>query len=737
MIRIATAALASLLALAPTGAGAADDALRLPPRDPAIEARIADLVARMTLEEKVGQMFMEACPDDKVGSRLEEGAFGALLNCAKGEVMADAQARARKTRLGIPLLFGRDVIHGYRTLFPVPLGLAASFDPEVWTTAAEMTAREGAGDGLNLAFGPMVDVSRDGRWGRVVEGPGEDPWLAARFAADQVRGQHHGGIGSALKHFVGYGAARAGRDYAEADISNATLGDVYLPPFRAGLENGAEVIMAAFGALNGVPGTANHRTLTDLLKVRWGFDGFVLSDWDAIRELLKHGLAADTEDAVAMAVNAGLDMEIAGLLIPEHLPGLVRSGRVSQARIDDAVTRILRVKFRMGLFDTAPLPGTAAPIPLAAPEIRDAARDAARRSVVLLKNDGDLLPLVKPPERIVVVGRAAMDPSDHMGAWGAQADQKDTPLFAEELRRRLAPHGTRVVYSMGCDDDCLEPDKDEFDDAVAAAKHADLIVAMLGEPWYMTAESTSRTKLGLPNHQQELLDRLAATKRPLLLITLAGRPMVMTEAMPKARAVFYAYSPGTMTAPALVDLILGEASPSARLPMSLPRAVGQLPYSYDALPTGRPVPDSKSDDLWARYIDEEITPLFPFGYGLSYTKFAYGDLRLSAARLGRKDTLTAEVAVTNTGKRRGREIVQLYVHDVVAARSRPMRQLKGLGRVDLAPGETRRVKIEVPVAELGYHDDDGGYVVEPGRFEVFVGGSSLADLTADFEVTAD
>lgn len=734
MVRFIVATVAFLLALASVRA---DEAPWPHPRDPAIEARIADLVGRMTLEEKVGQMFMEACPDDLAGPRLEQGAFGAMLNCAKAETMADAQARARKTRLGIPLLFGRDIIHGYRTLFPVPLGLAASFDPEVWTIAAEMTAREAAGHGLNLAFGPMLDVSRDGRWGRVVEGPGEDPWLASRFAEAQVRGQHHGGIGSALKHFVGYGAARAGRDYAEADISDSMLGDVYLPPFRAGLENGAEVVMAAFGALNGVPGTANRRTLTDILKTRWGFDGFVLSDWDAIHELLKHGLAATPEEAVEKAVNAGLDMEIAGLLIPEHLPALVRAGRVSQARIDDAVTRILRVKFRMGLFDTAPRSDVAPPIPLAAPEIRDAARDVARRSIVLLKNDHDLLPLVKLPKRIAVIGRAAMDASDHMGAWGALADQTDTPLFAEELRRRLAPHGTKVVYSMGCDDDCLEPDEGEFADAVAEAKKADLIIAMLGEPWYMTAESTSRTRLGLPNFQQRLLDRLAATGRPVLLITLAGRPMVMTEAMPKARAVFYAYSPGTMTAPALVDLILGEANPSARLPMSLPRAVGQLPMSYDALPTGRPTPLMKDDDLWARYIDEEITPLFPFGYGLSYTRFAYSDLRLATTRLGPKDTLSADVAVTNTGRRPGREIVQLYVHDLVAARSRPVRQLKGLGRVDLAPGETKRVTIEVPIADLGYHDDDGRYIVEPGRFQLFVGGSSLADLRADFEVTTE
>ncbi len=736
MIPFRAAVVALLLAVSPLAH--AGEPLSRATRDPAIEARIADLVSRMTLEEKVGQMFMEACPGilDKPG--LDQGAYGALLNCEEAPTIVAAQARARASRLGIPLFFGRDIIHGYRTLFPVPLGLAASFDPEVWTSAMEWTAREAATEGVTLSFGPMLDVSRDGRWGRVVEGPGEDPWLASRIAEASVLGQRRGGLGAALKHFVGYGAARAGRDYAEADISDSMLADVYLPPFRAGLDSGAEIVMAAFGALNGVPGTANRRTITDLLKTKWGFDGIVLSDWDAIRELMNHGLAATPEEAVEKAVNAGLDMEIAGHFIPRHLPGLVRAGRVPEARIDDAVSRILRVKFRFGLFEPGDKRHAAAPpVPLAAPEIRAAARDIARRSIVLLKNDRDLLPLVKPPKRIVVVGRAAMDPSDHMGAWGAVAVQTDTPLFVEELRRRLAPRGTKVIYSEGCDDDCLEPDVDEFDDAVEAAEKADLVIAMLGEPWYMTAESTSRTRLGLPNHQQELLDRLAATKRPIVLVTLAGRPMVMSEASPKATSVLYAYSPGTMTAPALVDLILGEASPSARLPMSMPRAVGQLPMSYDALPTGRPLPDDKTDDLWARYIDEEITPLYPFGFGLSYTRFAYADLKLAADRLGQKDTLSAEITVTNTGKRPGREIVQLYVRDVVASRSRPLRQLKGLARVDLAPGEVRRVRIDVPVSALGFNDDDGRYAVEPGRFEAYVGGSSLAETKAEFEVTKD
>lgn len=706
-------------------------------RDPAIEAKIADLVSRMTLEEKIGQMFIESWTEELDGAAIEAGGYGAIINCPSAETVAEAAARAAKSRLGIPLLFGRDIIHGYRTLFPVPLGLAASFDPEVWAKAAEMTSREAASHGVNFTFGPMVDVSRDGRWGRTVEGPGEDPWLGARYAEAYVRGQRRGGLASTMKHFVGYGAARAGRDYAEADISTPTLHDVHLAPFRAGLGAGADLFMAAFSVLNGVPGTVNARMNLGLLKRDWGFDGPLITDWDGIRELLNHGLAVDEAQATERAINAGIDMEIAGHFVPRHLPELVRSGRVSTERIDDAVTRILRLKFRLGLFDA---PGVkrdvAPPIPLAAPEIRAAAHDAARRSIVLLKNEHELLPLTHPPKRILVVGHAAVDASDHMGAWGAVALQEDTPLFYKELKRRLEPRGVHVSFAEGCDDDCLEPDPKEFAEAEAAAGKADLVIAMLGEPWYMTAESTSRTRLGLPNQQQKLLDRLARTGKPIVLVTLAGRGMAMGEAVAKARAVFYAFSPGTMTGPALVDLLLGEATPSARLPVSLPRSVGQLPMSYDRLPTGRPDPSDKTDNLWSRYIDEEVTPLYPFGFGLSYTTFTYGRPRLAKATVGLGGRISVDVPVSNTGERAGREMVQLYVRQPVAMRSRPVRQLKAIARVDLKPGETQIVRLEVPVAELAFHDDDGRGAVEPGRFEIFVGGSSEATAKAEFEVVA-
>jgi len=705
--------------------------------DAEIESRITDLLGRMTLEEKIGQMFSNGWGPEFDEGEVSKGRVGMVSTVEEPAVMARLQRLARGSRLGIPLIFARDALHGYRTLAPVPLGLAATFDAETIRAVGRITGREASSQGLHLTFSPMIDVTRDPRWGRVVEGSGEDPFLAALFSRAMVEGLASGGLRATLKHFVGYGAVRAGRDYAEAEISTPTLADLHLPPFRAGIDAGAQIVMAAFSVLNGVPVTADHRLLTDLLRKEWGFDGIVVSDWDAVRELMPHGVAGSRAEAVEKAVMAGIDVEMAGGLYREQLPGLVASGRVPMARIDEAVRRVLRVKFRFGLFDRARTPEVdpaVAARAMATPEIRAVALEAARRSIILLKNEGGpdagLLPLIRPPKRIAVIGAAAMDAGDLMGSWGAKGDRADVTLFADALRDRLAPKGVRVRHAEGCDDACLK--SEGFETAVGLAKRSDLVVAVLGEPWYMTAESTSRTRLGLPNRQQALLDRLAATGKPVVLIVLAGRPMVMVDAWPKARAILYAFSPGTMGGEALVDVLTGAVDPSGRLPMSLPRAVGQIPITYDLLPTGRP--PSPGDTLAARYLDEETTPFLPFGHGLSYTRFAYSDLAVETPRVPLDGVARVSVTVTETGARAGREIVQLYVHDVVASRSRPLRQLKGIAVVDLEPGEAKRVTIAVPVAELGFADDDGHRVIEPGRFDVFVGGSSAATLTAAFEV---
>ncbi len=748
--RLAGTILAALLSL-PLGSrgGAAEDPFAPRPEGPVvvagrisnrsgldaaeIERRIDALLARMTLDDKIGQMTAGGWDTDFDDREVSEGRVGLLSGVETPAETARLQVLARRSRLGIPLIFARDALHGYRTLAPVPLGLAASFDPEIVATAGRFTGREATGQGMHLTFSPMVDLTRDPRWGRVVEGPGEDPHLARVFARSMVEGLAEGGLQATLKHFVGYGAVRAGRDYAEAEISVPTLHDLHLPPFRAGLAAGAQMVMASFSVLNGVPVTADRRLLVDLLRRRWGFDGVVISDWDAVRELMPHGVAATPAEAVEKAVTAGVDMDLSSGLYGQELPKLVASGRVPEASIDEAVRRILRMKFRFGLFDETLTPAVdprVAANAAATPEIRAAALETSRRSIILLKNERGLLPLTRPPKRIAVIGAAARDASDLMGAWGAKGEQKDVPLFLDELRERTARFGTAVRFAPGCDDACEKTGG--FDRAVRVAEKADLVVAVLGEPWYLTAESTSRTRLGLPNRQQALLDRLAATGKPIVLVVLAGRPMVIVEAWPKARAILYAFSPGTMGGRALVDVLTGAVNPSARLPMSLPRAVGQLPFSYDMLPTGRP--PKPEDDLSARYVDEEVTPFLPFGYGLSYTRFAYSDLAPSTTTVRPGETVEVSVTVRNVGDRAGREIVQLYVHDVVAGRSRPLRQLKGLARVDLAPGEAKRVTIAVPVDDLAYADDDGDRVIDPGRFDVFVGGSSTATASTSFEL---
>ena len=724
-----SAALALALGLAAPAA-----ALDLPRGTPAaaIETAIADLLARMTLEEKIGQMVMTGWGAEFDEAAVAGGRVGIVSSVDDPALMVRYQALARASRLAIPLIFARDAIHGYRTLMPVPLGLAATFDPAIVEAAARVAGEESAAAGLHIVLGPMVDLSRDPRWGRVVEGPGEDVFLARTFAARSVKGLKAGGVAATLKHFVGYGAVRAGRDYAEADLSAPTLADLYLPPFRAGLDAGAEMVMAAFSVLNGVPVTANRRLLDDLLRRDWRFDGIVVSDWDAIRELMPHGVAATRTEATEKAVLAGIDVDMASGFYTAELPGLVAAGRVPIARIDEAVARVLRVKARLGLFDPARRDADPAAYEhaTATPAQRDTAREAARRSIVLLKNDRDLLPLDRPAKRIAVIGAAAADAGDMMGAWGAMARREETPILLDELKRRLGALGAEVSFAAGCDDACTT--SDGFAEAEATARAADLVVAVLGEPWYLTAESTSRTRLGLPGHQQALLDRLKATGRPVVLVTLAGRAMTMADALARADAALYVFSPGTMGAPAIVDVLLGETNPSGRLPMSLPRAVGQIPIAYDVLPTGRPF--SPGDTLASRYVDEAVTPLLPFGFGLSYTTFAHTDVTVSAPIVGPADTIRIEATVTNTGRRAGREIAQLYVRDPVAAVSRPPRRLHGLARVDLAPGEGKRIAFDLPVADLAFHDFDGRRVLEPGRFEVGVGGSSEVPLTAAFEL---
>ncbi|MEJ1159894.1 glycoside hydrolase family 3 N-terminal domain-containing protein [Prosthecomicrobium sp. N25] len=698
-------------------------------RDPGVEARIDALLARMTLAEKVGQLRQGGYAVGFDVEQARSGIIGSITNPVDPYEIAKIQKAARESRLGIPILIANNVIHGFRTLFPVPLGLAATFDPDLVETASEWAGRESAAVGLHWTLAPMVDLSRDPRWGRVVEGPGEDPHLAGRMAAAQVRGFLKGGIMASLKHYAGYGAAEAGRDYNSTEIAPNTLRDLYLPPFRAGVEAGALSVMSAFNALNGTPATAHKGLIDGILKTEWRFDGFVISDWDSVWELINHGHAADFPDAARKAILAGLDVEMAGDMFKTSLAAEVEAGRVPLARLDEAVRRVLRVKVRMGLFDRPDPDPAAAAAKLFTPEAQATARAAAVGSMVLLKNRWDVLPIAPTVRRIAVVGSLADSPADHMGSWGADGRQDDAVPTLGALRAR-AGSAVEITYAPGCKPDCRTDEG--FAEAVEAARRADLVVAVLGEPWWLTAEGTSRTRLGLPNRQQALLEAVAATGKPVVLVVLAGRPMAITWAAEHVDAILYAFSPGTMGGPAIADVLFGDAAPSGKLPMTMPRAVGQIPLYYNHLPTGRP---PTGDHYSSKYIDEEVTPLYPFGFGLSYTTFAYADLKVPATvRPG--DTLQVSVDVTNTGRRAGSEVVQLYVRDLVGTKSRPVKELKAFRKIALASGETRRVRLDVPVADLGFHLDDGRYVVEPGRFRIFVGGSSTATMSADFDLAA-
>jgi beta-glucosidase len=698
------------------------------PLDPTIEKRIDALMARMTLDDKIGQMRQGGWAPDFNMDEARQAVIGSLTNAEDPHAIAEIQKAARSSRLGIPFLFTHNVIHGFRTLFPVPLGLAATFDPKMVEEASYWAGHESAAAGLHWTLGPMVDLTRDPRWGRVVEGLGEDPFLAATMTRAQVNGLARGGITVSLKHYVGYGAAESGRDYNSTWIPTAQLHDLYLPSFKAGVESGAQTIMAAFNALNGLPATASKANIDGILKHDWGFDGFVISDWDSIMELKLHGVAADDADAARKAANAGIDVEMAGDMFKTTLAGEVAAGRVSQARVDDAVRRVLRVKFRMGLFDKPDADPDKAEAQLNTPAARAAAEKIATESMILLKNDKDVLPL-KAPKSVAVIGAMAADEGDHMGSWGAAGRRADTVTTLAALTDALKGKAT-VSFHPGCNDAC---DKDlDFDGAVKVAGAADVVVAVLGEPWYMTAEGTSRTKLGLPNHQQELLERLVATGKPVVLVVMAGRPMAITWAAEHVPAILYTFSPGTMGGAALADVLLGKVSPAGKLPMTMPRSAGQIPIYYSRLPTGRP---ATGDQYSSKYIDEDNGPLFPFGFGLSYGRIGYSNLKVETPKVAKDGTVKVSVLVSNTGGMETREAVQLYVHDKVASLSRPVKELKAISKISLKPGDNTLVTFDVPASSLGFHREDGSYVVEPGQFDVYVGGSSDASLKGTFELT--
>ncbi|SCY25183.1 beta-glucosidase BglX [Microvirga guangxiensis] len=695
----------------------------------AIERRVNELLGQMTLEEKVGQLNLVSHGPPLRWEDISEGKAGAVLNFNNAADVARAQALVQQSRLKIPLLFGLDVLHGFRTQFPLPLGEAAAFNPRLSFLASEWGAKEASHVGVNWTFAPMADLSRDSRWGRIVEGFGEDPYLGSVLTAARVNGFRKGGLAATTKHFAGYGAPQGGRDYDTTYIPRAEMHDTYLPPFRAAVEAGSASFMAAFNALNGEPSTANAWLLTDVLRKQWGFDGFVTSDWVGVGELILHGVAADGAEAARKAILAGVDMDMMGHLYIKHLPDEVRAGRVPESVVDESVRRILRTKIRLGLFDHPAIdPKRTEAAPSA--EARQAAREVARETLVLLQNKNDLLPIKSDTRSIAVIGPLADAPHDMMGPHAARGHKEDSITMLQGIRQRAQSAGIAVSHAPACDLMCRSTE--QLPAAIEAAKQADLIIAVFGEPQELSGEAASRAHLELNGKQTEVLEALAATGKPIALVLMGGRPQVLGAIAERVPSILMAWYPGTEGGNAVADVLFGDVNPSGKLPVTWPRATGQLPMYYNRLPSSRPtIPGNR---FTLSYIDEAISPLYPFGWGLSYTQFAYSDAAIAQPRLDAGQMLDVSVSVTNKGSRAGQEVVQLYTRDPVASRSRPVRELKAFEKISLDPGQTKRVTLRVPVESLGFHLDDGSYVVEAGAIQVFVGGSSLADEVGQAEI---
>jgi beta-glucosidase len=712
---------------------------------PQQERRVDALLARMTLEEKLGQLQQTLAGGGSAAVRdaVRAGRVGSVFGDIVGATVTNAlqHVAVEESRLGIPLLIGFDVIHGYLTTFPVPLAQASSFDPAVARGDAEVAAREAASSGIRWTFAPMVDVTREPRWGRIVEGYGEDPFLASAFAAAKVRGYQGtnfgavGQIAACAKHYVAYGGAEGGRDYNTVDVSEHRLRDVYLPPFQAAVDAGVATLMASFNTVNGVPAHANRHTLSQILKGEWGFDGFVVSDYTGIAELIVHGVAADLADAGRLALTAGVDMEMVSSALLTHGQDLIHRGLIHMSRVDDAVRRILRIKFRAGLFDR-PYVDASAEVTQPAPDSLARARQAAARSMVLLKNTGPVLPLSPGLRSVAVVGPLGDDTANLHGAWAGPGAGRFPAVSVLAGIRAAAPTAT-VSFTAGCT--VSGTDTGGIAAAVDAARAADVTVVVVGESSDLSGEAASRSNLGLPGVQGQLVRALRDAGRPLVLVVLAGRPLVLGDEVDAASAVLIGWHPGIQGGHAVADILSGAVNPGGKLPVTFPRSVGQLPIYYAHENTGRPA--DPSDKNTSKYLDLPSTPEFEFGFGLSYTTFDISGLTLSPTKVpangirSGRSTVEVKATVTNTGGRPGDEVVQLYLRDPVASVAQPVRRLRGFSRVTLGAGESKTVVFRLGAQDLGFHDSDGRLVVEPGSFDVFVGNSSSAELRRTFEVT--
>jgi beta-glucosidase len=725
------------------------------PGGPPVEAKVNALLAKMTLQEKLEQI--QLLPDFLVTDDEVKAGLGSVLSLTDPVQINRLQHIAvEQSRLHIPLLFAFDTIHGFRTIFPIPLGTASSFDPQAAIDDATTGARESAAVGLKQAYGPMVDVSHEPRWGRIAEGAGEDPYLGSVMAAARVKGYQGTDFSApdkeiaSPKHFVAYGQPEGGRDYNTTDMSEQRLRNLYLPPFKAAVDAGAATAMCSFNAINGVPGCGNQETMTDILKGEWGFKGFIEADWAAVAEMRAcppvnpasgdcgHGFAADGPDAAAKALNAGLDSEMTSTLIRDFGAQLVANHQVSITRINDAVSRILTVKFEAGLFDHPYVDVSQADGAQLQPAAVALARKDAARSMVLLKNDNSTLPL-DPNKSVAVIGPLGNDPHDMLGPWWGTGRDED----AVSLYTGIKAQDPNTTFVEACDlpnteppdynpaNDC--PVGPGFDQAVAAAQSADQVVLALGETREMSGEAASRSNIDLPGQQQELINRIAALGKPFTVVLFNGRPLTLTNVAAKSPAILEAWFPGVQAGNATADVLFGKVNPGGKLPVSFPVNIGQVPIYYNHEPTGRPCDVTFK---WnSRYRDlTTCDPLYSFGYGLSYTTFSVSNLQLSSATMPADGSITATADVTNTGTRAGDEVVQLYIHDPVASISQPVRRLQAFERVTLTPGQSKTVTFKLTGNDVGFYNNSGKFVVEPGEIDVYVGDSSKATMTKSFTV---
>ncbi|MFI5805289.1 beta-glucosidase BglX [Streptomyces sp. NPDC051561] len=724
------------------------------------EREISALLRKMTVDEKLGQLQQlpwswDTGPGgggtEEATKAAREGRLGSVLSIYGGKSNNALQKIAvEETRLGIPLLYGFDIIHGMWTTFPIPLAQAASFDPQVAATDAEVSALEARSNGIHWTFAPMMDVTHEPRWGRIAEGNGEDPYLTSALAAAKViayqgtgKGAGHGRdlkakdrIAACAKHFVAYGGAEGGRDYNTVIASESQLRNYYLPPFKAAIDAGCVTVMASFNTINGVPAHGNAHTLTEILKDEWDFDGFVVSDWTGVQELIPHGFAADGSEAARLGLNSGVDMEMTSTHLAVNGKKLLRGGKISEKRLDDAVRRILRVKYELGLFEN-PYVDEKAVIQEPTPAARKAARDTAARSMVLLKNEKKALPLAPTTKSVAVVGPFGDSP-DLLGAWAFPFAAKEAPAVTVLAGVKAALPDARVTYALGVDADGKDTSK--IPAAVGAAKGADVTVVVVGEASALSGEAAVRADISLPGGQEELIAAVAATGKPFVVVLVNGRPLTMGDWLAAAPAVLEAWHGGTETGNAVADILLGKVNPGGKLPVTFPRTAGQIPIYYNHESTGRPY--NADNKYTSKYLDLPHGPEFAFGHGLSYTTFESGAPKLSRGSVSARalrggDTVEVAVTLTNTGDREGDEVVQLYVHDRFAAIVQPVRKLRGFRRVTLAAGRSTTVRFQLGADDLGYwtNSEDGRFVIEPGDFDIYVGTSAEATAKAALKVT--